>query len=42
MRAGGNPVTDDEVAAMTMEGGATGFARVVAELLTATFGEAGS
>ena len=38
LRGGGNAVSDDEVGAMSAEGGATGFARVVAELLTATFG----
>lgn len=42
LRAGGSAVTDDDVAVMTADGGATGFARVVAELLTATFGETGS
>ena len=38
LRGGGNPVSDDDVGAMSAEGGATGFARIVAELLTATFG----
>lgn len=38
LRGGGNAVSDDEVGAMSVEGGATGFARIVSELLTATFG----
>ena len=38
LRGAGNAVSDDEVGAMSAEGGATGFALVVAELLTATFG----
>ncbi|WP_182085601.1 gene transfer agent family protein [Aureimonas sp. ME7] len=41
LRGGGEAVSDDEVAAMTIEGGAAGAARVAAELLTAAFGEAG-
>lgn len=40
LRGGGSSVTDDEVAAMSCEGGAAGFATVVAGLLTATFGNA--
>ena len=38
LRGGGNAVEDHEVARMTTEGGAPGFARVVTELLAATFG----
>ena len=40
LRGAGNPVSDDEVKAMRCDDGAAGFARVVAELLTATFGTA--
>lgn len=40
LRGAGEAVSDAEVAAMRAEGGASGFARIVAELLTATFGEA--
>ncbi len=40
LRGGGNPCSDDEVAAMTMEGGVAAFARIVAELLDETFGGA--
>ena len=38
LRGAGEAVSDDEVAAMRAEGGAAGFARIVAELLRATFG----
>lgn len=38
LRAGGNPVRDEEVLAMRAEGGAAGLARMVADLLTASFG----
>jgi hypothetical protein len=38
MRGAGNAVTDGEVGAMRAAGGAAGFARIAAELLTATFG----
>lgn len=41
LRGGGNAIGDDEVRAMRCEDGAAGFARVVANLLTATFGTAG-
>lgn len=42
LRGGGNAVADDEVRAMHCEGGVTGFAAIVSDLLTATFaGEAG-
>ncbi|MBJ3774818.1 gene transfer agent family protein [Acuticoccus sp. 2012] len=38
LRGAGNPVDDDQVARMTAEGGAVGFAAIVSALLTATFG----
>jgi hypothetical protein len=41
LRGGGAAVSDDDVAGMTVEGGVAGFARIVADLLKATFGEAG-
>ena len=37
LRGAGEAVTDDEVAAMTAEGGAAGFVRIAAELIAATF-----
>ena len=37
LRGAGNAVTNDEVAAMTVAGGATGYLAIVARLLTATF-----
>jgi hypothetical protein len=40
LRGAGNAVSDDEVRAMQSEGGAAGFARIAADLLTATFGTA--
>ncbi|MCO5159897.1 MAG: gene transfer agent family protein [Mesorhizobium sp.] len=40
LRGAGNAVGDDDVRQMRCEDGAAGFARVVAELLTATFGRA--
>lgn len=40
LRGAGHAVADDEVAKMTAEGGAAGFAAVVTELLTVTFGAA--
>ncbi len=40
LRGGGNAVADDAVARMQCAGGAAGFAALVAELLTATFGAA--
>ncbi|GAB5376180.1 MAG: gene transfer agent family protein [Acuticoccus sp.] len=44
LRGAGHAVSDEEVARMTTDGGAAGFARIVTELLTATFGveEAGA
>jgi len=38
LRGAGNPVSDEEIAAMTAAGGAAGFLRIVARLLAATFG----
>lgn len=40
LRGAGHAVSDDDVRAMRCDDGAAGFARVVAELLTATFGAA--
>ncbi len=40
LRGGGNEIGDDQVGAMCADGGAAGFAAIVAELLTATFGVA--
>lgn len=40
LRGAGEAVSDAEVAAMTAEGGAPGYARIAAELLAATFGDA--
>ena len=37
LRGAGEAITDDEVAAMTAEGGAAGFVRIAAELIAATF-----
>ncbi|MEO6382388.1 MAG: gene transfer agent family protein, partial [Nitrobacter sp.] len=37
LRGAGEAVTDDEVAAMTAEGGAAGFVKIAAELIAATF-----
>lgn len=39
LRGGGESVSDDEVAAMAIEGGAQGYVRVAAELIAITFGE---
>lgn len=41
LRGAGNAVSNDEVAAMTAEGGAAGFLSIVARLLTATFAPGG-
>jgi hypothetical protein len=38
LRGGGNLFSDEEVAAMSMEGGIAGYARIVGDLLAATFG----
>lgn len=40
LRGAGDAVSDDEVAAMTAEGAASGFVAIAAELIAATFGEA--
>ena len=40
LRGGGAAVSDDDVAAMSLHGGAAGFAAVAVELLTVTFGAA--
>ncbi|WP_045683445.1 gene transfer agent family protein [Martelella endophytica] len=37
LRGGGNAFDDEDVAAMSMEGGVSAYARLVAELLTVTF-----
>jgi hypothetical protein len=39
LRGAGTAVTDDEVAAMAVEGGVQGYVRIAAELIRATFGE---
>ena len=41
LRGAGEAVSDDEVAAMRVEGGAASFARVAVELIQATFGDGG-
>jgi hypothetical protein len=38
LRGAGQDCTDEDVARMTAEGGATGFIAIVADLLSATFG----
>lgn len=40
LRGAGNAIGNDEVAAMTVTGGAAGFIAIVARLLTATFAPA--
>ena len=42
LRGAGAPLTDDDVAVMAVEGGAQGYVRIAAELIRATFGEAGA
>src|SRR3954453_23237865 len=37
LRGAGETVSDDEVAVMTVEGGAAGYVRIAAELIAATF-----
>jgi hypothetical protein len=39
LRGAGEGVSDDEVAAMAIDGGAQGYVRVAAALIAATFGE---
>ncbi|MEN3146766.1 gene transfer agent family protein [Neorhizobium sp. IRAMC:178] len=41
LRGGGNLFSDDEVAAMSIEGGVLGYARIVGDLLAATFAAPG-
>lgn len=38
VRGGGNALSDEEVAALSAEGGVAGHLRIVADLLSATFG----
>ena len=40
LRGGGNAISDDELARLSIEGGLTGAARIAADLLRVTFGEA--
>jgi hypothetical protein len=40
LRGAGETVSDDEVSRMEANGGATGFVRIAADLITATFGSA--
>ncbi|CAN5417346.1 hypothetical protein BH11PSE4_BH11PSE4_25680 [soil metagenome] len=40
LRGAGEPVGDDEVAAMTVPGGAAGYVRIAAALIAATFDDA--
>ena len=40
LRGGGNAVTDDDLARMSIEGGLKGAAEIAARLLRATFGAA--
>jgi len=39
LRGAGEPVSDDDVAAMEIEGGAQSYVRIAAELIAVTFGE---
>lgn len=39
LRGAGETVSDDEVAAMTTQGGVTGYVRIAADLIAATFAE---
>jgi hypothetical protein len=39
LRGAGEAVSDDDVAAMAADGGAQGFVKIAAALITATFGE---
>ncbi|WP_458756631.1 gene transfer agent family protein [Afipia sp. TerB] len=39
LRGAGAAVSDDEVAAMTVDGGAAGYVTIAADLIAATFGE---
>lgn len=40
LRGAGESVTDDEVAAMSADGGAAGYVRIAADLIAATFDDA--
>jgi hypothetical protein len=40
LRGAGESVTDDEVAALRVEGGVTGYVRIAADLIAATFDDA--
>jgi hypothetical protein len=40
LRGAGEAVSDADVAAMAVDGGAQGYVRIAAELIAATFGEA--
>lgn len=42
LRGAGNDVADDDVLAMRHDDGVTGFATIVSDLLTATFGSEGA
>jgi hypothetical protein len=42
LRGGGNAISDDDLARLTIEGGLPGAARIAAELLRVTFGETGA
>jgi Phage tail tube protein, GTA-gp10 len=39
LRGAGEPVSDEDVAAMAVDGGVQGYVRIAAELIRATFGE---
>jgi hypothetical protein len=39
LRGAGENVSDDDVAAMAVDGGAQGYVRIAAELIAVTFGE---
>ena len=39
LRGGGHPLSDAEIVEMQAQGGALGYARIVAQLLQATFGQ---
>ena len=39
LRGAGEAVSDDDVAAMEVDGGAQGYVRIAAELIAATFGD---
>lgn len=40
LRGAGETISDEEVAALTIDGGAANYVQIAADLLTATFGEA--